>query len=218
MTAERERYRISLVRKDVADPQEDVDLFVRDTDVSLETARVKAQGIALANPEFDVWIQDVFTQGLEIWRMSDTGIQGPIGSIEVTPQTGEAGFTFGLPEEGLAKLEPSGPGPAMTLQFPSGDQAISIGDLGVPSPVDYSNFLQRIMDDAAFVPGNLPTPGFLVSDIRNAIVTRFGELPPNWETSLRDQLTRAYSAPFDQFIENTGGFGGGKSRGRPRDS
>ena len=217
MTTERERYRISLVRKDVEEPQEDTDLFVRDTDVSLETARIKAKGLALANSGFDVWIQDVFTQGLEIWRMGDRGILGPIGSIDVTPQTGEAGFTFGLPEEGAAELKSSGPGPAMTLQFPAGDQSVSIGELGIPSPVDYGNFLQRIIDDSAFVPGNLPTPGFLVSDIRNALIARFGELPPNWERSLRDQLTRAYTSPFDQFIEATGGFGG-RPRGRPRDS
>ena len=215
MTTEREQFRISLVRRGVADPEEDVDLFPRDTDVAINTARFKAQKLASDNIEFDVWIQDVFTGGLEVWRMLGGRLEGPIGSVEVLPEAKDTGFVFGLPEE-VPTLEPSGPGIPMRLLFAEGEQTIRTDELGVPSPAEYEAFLKRIEEDTSFTPDVLPTPGVFVSDIREGIRKRFGSLPPNWEESLSGQLSRAYTGPFNQFIENTGGFGGGGSRGRPR--
>ncbi len=215
MTTDREQFRISLVKRGVADPEEDVDLFPKDTDVSIATARFKAQKLAGENIEFDVWIQDVFTGGLEVWRMLGGRLEGPIGSVEVLPEAKDTGFVFGLPEEAV-ELKPSGPGISMRLLFTEGEQTVRTDEFDVPSPAEYEAFLKRIEDDPTFIPDVLPTPGVFVSDIREGIIKRFGSLPPNWESSLRDQLNRAYTGPFNQFIENTGGFGGGRPKGRPR--
>lgn len=215
MTTVIPRFRIFTFRRGVDDPQLDVDKFERFIAEDLVTARSRAVTVALEDPSFDALIEDTFTGNTEIHSATGGRLQ-QIGSVEIAPERpGPSGGVFGVEEPDMPALIPRGAGPELILQFAEGEQRIRIDELGIISPGEYQEFLKRIQSDVAFTPRDVPTPGVFVSDIRNGIRTRFGSLPDNWDTSLVDQLTRAYFGPFDEFILQTGGFGG-RPKGRPR--
>lgn len=103
-------------------------------------------------------------------------------------------------------------GPVIVLLFEEQDPIrIRLDQLGVGSPVEYQEFLTKIITDPGFTPTIVETPSTIMNTLREIIVARYGKLPANWE-DLRGQLTMAYAEVFNEIMQ----FKGSGARGRRR--